>query len=526
MIQHPESCYASQVSEPMTPKKILVTNTLTRRKEELVPIKPGSRHIGMYACGVTVYDDCHIGHAMQAIFFDVIRRYLKFAGYDVTYVRNFTDVDDKIIDRAKQRGISPARLAADMIESSDRDMAAIGVAPADHQPRVSLMIPQIITMIGTLIERGAAYATGSGDVYYRVRKKTDYGKLSGRNPDDMRSGTRDLVQGDKEDPLDFALWKRDDVPDASWDSPWGRGRPGWHIECSAMSKEFLGDSFEIHGGGRDLVFPHHENEIAQSESANAAPYASCWMHCGLLTIDKQKMSKSLGNHITIQDFLKSWTPEVLRLGILQYHYTSNVDFSKAVFQHCHRRLLYFYETLQMLDRMNDSPSAASMSLASTSPAAISRATIAASSSDMFAADDSHWLIVDFHKAMCDDFNTAAAVAAINKAMKSGRELVTGKKSDVRKAEAVKLRQAILTVGNVLGLFSQDPAAATRDLRTRLLPELGITEGEIEAAIVRRTEARAARDFATADAVRGELLARGIELRDSGDGTGWGIKYTE
>lgn len=497
----------------MAQRKILVTNTLTGRKEELKPVVPGSAnsnqngHIGMYACGVTVYDDCHIGHAMQAIFFDVIRRYLQFAGYDVTYVRNFTDVDDKIIDRAKLKGISPAKLAADMIASSDRDMAAIGVAPADHQPRVSQMIPQIVSMIGTLIEREAAYATDSGDVYYRVRKKSDYGKLSGRNPDDLRSGTRDLVQGDKEDPLDFALWKRDDVPDASWDSPWGRGRPGWHIECSAMSKEFLGDTFEIHGGGRDLVFPHHENEIAQSESANAAPYAKYWMHCGLLTIEKQKMSKSLGNHITIQDFLKSWTPEVLRLGILQYHYTSNVDFSKAVFQQCHRRLLYFYETLQLLEETN--PESTSIN-----------------ESNAKSHGESYWVIEEFHKAMCDDFNTAAAIAVINKAMKSGRELVSGKKTDARKAEVGKLRGAILTIGDVLGLFGQNPAMAARDLKTRLLPELGITEGEIEAAITRRAEARAARDFATADAVRGELLSRGIELRDGAQGTGWGINYTE
>ncbi|NDE17689.1 cysteine--tRNA ligase, partial [bacterium] len=392
------------MTEPVLPQ-ILVTNTLTRRKEPLKSLDPSGNKIRMYACGVTVYDDCHIGHAMQAIFFDVIRRYLEFAGYDVTYVRNFTDVDDKIIDRAKQRGMSPARLAQDMIESSDRDMEAIGVRPADHQPRVSEMIPQIVHMIQDLIRDEAAYATKSGDVYYRVRRKSDYGKLSGRNPDELRSGTRDLVQGDKEDPLDFALWKKDDVPDASWDSPWGRGRPGWHIECSAMSKEYLGNSFEIHGGGRDLVFPHHENEIAQSESANKAPYASCWMHCGLLTIEKQKMSKSLGNHITIQDFLKSWTPEVLRFGILQYHYSSNVDFSKAVFQQCHRRLLYFYETLDLLNQM--------------APEKVSA-----------PADplNHHWLIGEFHKAMSDDFNTAAALASLNKAMKAGRELAAGKKS--------------------------------------------------------------------------------------------------
>jgi cysteinyl-tRNA synthetase len=486
------------MTESMLPQ-ILVTNTLTRRKEPLKPLRTGSNHIGMYACGVTVYDDCHIGHAMQAIFFDVIRRYLQFAGYEVTYVRNFTDVDDKIIDRARQRGMSPARLAQDMIDSSERDMNAIGVRPADHQPRVSEMIPQIIRMIEQLITNDAAYATSSGDVYYRVRRKRDYGKLSGRNPDELRSGTRDLVQGEKEDPLDFALWKKDDVPDASWDSPWGRGRPGWHIECSAMSKEFLGNSFEIHGGGRDLVFPHHENEIAQSESANKAPYASCWMHCGLLTIDKQKMSKSLGNHITIQEFLKSWTPEVLRFGILQYHYSSNVDFSKAVFAQCHRRLLYFYETIDLLAQM-----AGNRAVASTD----------------------HWLIVEFNKAMADDFNTAAALAGLSKAMKNARELVTGKKSAPKTAEAAQLLDAIHQLGAVLGLFEQDPKIATRDLKMRLLPELGITEAEIQAAIRKRAEARAAKDFVAADSARNELLARGIELRDGTTGTDWSFKYSE
>lgn len=481
--------------------QILVTNTLTRRKEPLKSLDPAGKKIGIYACGVTVYDECHIGHAMQAIFFDVIRRYLEFSGFHVTYVRNFTDVDDKIIDRAKQRGISPAKLAQDMIDSSDRDMAAIGVRPADHQPRVSEMIPQIVAMIQKLIQNEAAYATKSGDVYYRVRRKSDYGKLSGRNPDELRSGTRDLVQGEKEDPLDFALWKNDDVQDASWDSPWGKGRPGWHIECSAMSKEFLGNSFEIHGGGRDLVFPHHENEIAQSESANKAPYASCWMHCGLLTIERQKMSKSLGNHITIQDFLKSWTPEVLRLGILQYHYTSNVDFSKAVFQQCHRRLLYFYETLdllrQMIPNIVDQP-----------------------------APEGHWLFVEFHKAMSDDFNTAAALAALNKAMKAARELVAGKKSDPKIMEASQLLNAIQKVAHVLGLFEAEPKSATRELKMRLLPELGITEDEIQAAIQRRADARAARDFAAADAARGELLTRGIELRDGTQETEWTIRYAD
>ncbi|MEZ4742050.1 MAG: cysteine--tRNA ligase [Bdellovibrionota bacterium] len=270
-------------------QEIYLKNTLSGKKEKLKTIEPG--HVKIYACGVTVYDDCHIGHAMQAIYFDVIRNYLEFAGYKVTYVRNYTDVDDKIIDRAQKLGISPRKLADDVITSSIRDMKALGLHPATYEPKVSEVIPEIIEMIKALIEKNAAYATPSGDVYYRVRSKENYGKLSNRNPDDLRSGTREIVEGDKEDELDFALWKQDTTKDASWQSPWGLGRPGWHIECSAMAKRYLGNSFDIHGGGRDLVFPHHENEIAQSESANGCEYATYWIHSGLLTINKQKMSK-------------------------------------------------------------------------------------------------------------------------------------------------------------------------------------------------------------------------------------------
>ena len=326
-------------------QEVRITNTLTGKKETLQPIEPG--HVKMYACGVTVYDHCHIGHAMQAIYFDVIRNFLEFIGYKVTYVRNYTDVDDKIIKKANERGISPKTLVDEIIESCSTDMKNLGVRPATFEPRVSECIPDIISMIETLIENGSAYES-AGDVYYRVRSKPDYGKLSNRNPDQLRAGTRDLASGDKEDSLDFALWKKDDVKDASWDSPWGKGRPGWHIECSVMAKNSLGDNFDIHGGGRDLVFPHHENEIAQSESANQCSYANIWVHSGLLTIEKQKMSKSLGNHILIQDFLKKWAPEVLRLAYLNQQYSSNSDFSENVFKSCARKLLYYYESLHLL----------------------------------------------------------------------------------------------------------------------------------------------------------------------------------
>jgi cysteinyl-tRNA synthetase len=433
---------------------------------------------------------------MQAIYFDILRTYLRYCGYKVTYVRNYTDVDDKIINRAKERGISPAKLAADMIEGSVRDMRALGVAPADFEPKVSENIPEIINMTSTLIKNGYAYSTKSGDVYYRVRKKSDYGKLSNRKPDELRAGTRDIVAGEKEDDLDFALWKSDTTPDASWDSPWGKGRPGWHIECSAMACKHLGPSFEIHGGGRDLVFPHHENEIAQSEAANSSPYASIWIHSGLLTIDHQKMSKSLGNHISIQKFLSEWPAEVLRLGFLMNHYSSNIDFSKTFFQTCHKRLLYYYEGLAAMDEY-------------------AADTKAASDPDIIAA---------FHSAMSDDLNTVMAVGALNKSFKQLREQMTGKKSPAKQATVAAGARAIRECGQVLGLFLADAGSQIQNLKTKLLPTLGVTEAEIDAAIRERKDARASKDFARGDAVRDQMAARGIELRDTPQGTIWSVKF--
>ena len=477
-------------------RAIYLTNTLTGKKQPLKLLDPASNHVGIYACGVTVYDDCHIGHAMQAIYFDILRSYLRYCGYKVTYVRNYTDVDDKIINRAKERGISPAKLASDVIAGSVRDMSALGVMPADFEPKVSENIPEIIAMTKSLIDKGFAYATKSGDVYYRVRQKSDYGKLSNRKPDELLSGTRNIVAGEKEDDLDFALWKADTTRDASWQSPWGSGRPGWHIECSAMACKHLGKSFEIHGGGRDLVFPHHENEIAQSEAANDAPYANVWIHSGLLTIDQQKMSKSLGNHISIQKFLSEWPAEVLRLGFLMNHYTSNIDFSKPFFQTCHKRLLYYYEGLTAMDEYT---------AGQTAPA------------------DSNTLEA-FHAAMSDDLNTVSAISAMNKSFKVARELLNGKKSPQKQAEVAAIANAIRETGNVLGLFRGQAAEQVQQLKVKLLPVLGITEADIATAIEARRDARAAKDFARGDAVRDQMAARGIELRDTPQGPVWSIKF--
>lgn len=484
------------------PREITVYNTLSRKKEKMQTVRPGE--IRMYACGVTTYDHYHIGHALQAIYFDIFRNYLEYAGYKVTYVRNYTDVDDKIIARAQERGISPAKLARDIIVSSEEDMKAIGCRAPDHSPKVSESIPDIIAMIETLIKNGAAYPTKQGDVYYRVRAKKDYGKLSNRKIEELKSGTRDIVEGDKEDGLDFALWKADTTPEASWPSPWGQGRPGWHIECSAMAKRYLGDHFDIHGGGLDLVFPHHENEIAQSESANQCKFANYWMHNGLLTIEKQKMSKSAGNQITLKVFLKQWPGESLRLAYIQYHYRSNIDFQKDTFLQAHKRLFYYYSILHALDHAaTESESTKGKILEQHNP---------------------EQLRERFHAAMCDDFNSSLALGEINKAFKSANEILRQKNSPDRAATAGGLAAMFRECLAVFGLLQEEPAASLNKLRTMILPELGITEPEIAKAITDRKQARADKNFALSDEIRDRLAAKGIELMDTAAGTDWKIKY--
>ena len=451
-------------------RELRVHNTLSGKKELLVA--SGRGHIGMYACGITPYDHCHIGHAMQGVFFDVIRNYLEYVGYQVTYVRNFTDVDDKIIERSAKLGLRPSELAEQMIRASQEDMAALGVRPADHEPRVSESIPEIISMIGEIIAAGGAYATESGDVYYRVRQKADYGKLSNRRIEELLSGTRELVRGDKEHPADFVLWKHDLTEGASWDSPWGWGRPGWHIECSAMARKFLGPTFEIHGGGQDLVFPHHENEIAQSETANGCHYARIWIHSGLLTLNKQKMSKSLGNFITIRGFLRDWPPEVLRLGYLQNHYSSNIDFSNSLFSGCRRRMLYYYETLRDLD-----------------DAAEELAGAARPDEELQRQQEA------FHRAMCDDFNTVQALGALNALIKQARQVLRKKKNKLSRIAACQLAGMIRELGQILGLFREDPRAFIEAVKDQMLPELNITREEIEATIIQRSQARSRKKLA-------------------------------
>ncbi|MFK7872694.1 MAG: cysteine--tRNA ligase [Oligoflexales bacterium] len=477
-------------------RTLFVRNSLSGKREQIVPIQPG--HIGLYACGVTVYDDCHIGHAMQAIFFDVMRHYLEFAGYKVTYVRNYTDVDDKIIQRAQERNMSPKDLAETMIKSSENDMLALGVTPPTHAPKVSESINDIIELIETLIQKDAAYSV-QGDVYYRVRSKKDYGKLSNRHIDDLRSGAR-IAQGDiKEDPLDFALWKADTTKDASWKSPWGQGRPGWHIECSAMSHKILGPQFDLHGGGRDLIFPHHENEIAQSESAHGCQYAKYWLHSGLLTIQHQKMSKSLGNSITIQKFLEQWPAEVLRIAYLHNHYASNVDLSNEVFSRCLRKLIYAYETLCRLHvSLKDTPK--SEGLADTEE--------------------------EFHKCMSDDFNTPVAMSIVNQSLKLINRLLAKKPTPENIKILSQHAHTLKSIGQVLGLFQAEPQSFLKTLRARLLSEIGLQEAEIQNKISERNQARSDKNWAESDRIRDELLKHGILICDHQTGTTWSVQPEE
>jgi cysteinyl-tRNA synthetase len=484
-------------------RDIHVYNTLTGKKEKLETLEPN--HVRMYACGVTVYDDCHIGHAMQAIYFDVIRNYLEYAGYKVTYVRNYTDVDDKIINRAQERGIPPRALVDQIIASSEHDMEALGVRPANHEPRVSDSIPAIIDMVETLVAKDFAYKTDEGDVYYRVRKKSDYGKLSNRRLDELKAGTRELVAGQKEDEMDFALWKRDDTPGASWPSPWGQGRPGWHIECSAMSRSFLGKTFDIHGGGRDLVFPHHENEIAQSEAANGCTYARYWMHSGLLTINKQKMSKSLGNHILIRDFVQRFPGEVLRLAYLQNHYTSNVDFGESVFRQAARRLLYFYESLHELDRLAEGAPAQAKYLPGHDPESSKEA---------------------FHREMSNDFSTVGALRELLLAFRKANELKQGRKSPEKSYTARAYTQTFRELFRVFGILQMEPQAFTDRLKQQILNEMNVPLKLVEDKIAARQAARAAKDYARGDQVRKELVELGIDVMDTPEGTRWTILWKD
>ena len=458
-----------------------IHNTLSRRLEDFRPLQAG--HVRMYVCGITVYDLCHLGHARMVMAFDVVYRWLLASGWKVTYVRNITDIEDKIIRRAAERGMTIRALTDDMIALMHRDFSALGTLPPTHEPRATEYVPQMLGLIDQLQAKGLAYQVRrkaengpGGDVNYAVRRFKGYGKLSGKSLDELRAGERVAVLGDKDDPLDFVLWKSaksDEPAEAQWPSRWGPGRPGWHIECSAMSCALLGEPFDIHGGGMDLQFPHHENEIAQSEGASGGPLAITWMHNGFLNVDDTKMSKSLGNFFTIADVLKSFDGETVRFFMLRTHYRSPFNFSDTALEETRSSLKRLYTSLQAAA---DAPALAAIDWAEPRAAA-------------------------FKAAMDDDFNTPGAVAVLFD--------LAGSINRGQIADAALLK----ALGGVLGVLQQNPVHY-------LQGSAGVDEAHILRLIDERSAAKQARDFARADGIRNELAAIGIVLKDSPQGTTW------
>ncbi len=473
-----------------------VYNTLSGKKEEFKPINPPK--VGMYACGVTVYDYCHIGHARAAVAFDVIARYLRFAGYDVTYVRNYTDIDDKIINRSKEQGVDWKKLAETFIVAHDKDMGALGVQRADVEPRATDYIREIIDIVKTLVERGVAYEV-EGDVYFEVKKFSGYGKLSKRKIEEMQAGARIDVDERKRNPLDFALWKRSKPEEPAWDSPWGMGRPGWHIECSAMSAEILGQPLDIHGGGKDLIFPHHENEIAQSEAAGNKEFVRYWLHNGFVNIDSEKMSKSLGNFFTIREVLEEYRPEVVRFFLLSTHYRSPLDFSDRALTEAETRYERFMNFFARIHRARGENRKMSVG---------ENTTITLISEEI----EPH-----FREAMDDDFNTAAAIGHLFSALGPFNAVLDSADAD-GKGVAKSWKQAVdgffRRTGQVLGFFEGGFAdgeawfSSESDLESK---------GKAQTLAEERVEARKNRNWAKADELRDKIAELGFTVQDTPQG---------
>jgi cysteinyl-tRNA synthetase len=489
-----------------------VYNTLTGKKEDFVPQVPGK--VSMYVCGVTVYDHCHIGHARANVVFDVIFRYLRHSGFEVTYVRNYTDVDDKIINRANREGVDFREITERFIAEFDRDMNQLGVATPTCQPKATDHIDDIIRIVQTLVDKGFAYPSG-GDVYFNVEKYDDYLKLSKRNLDDMKAGARIEVDERKTHPMDFVLWKEAKPGEPSWDSPWGKGRPGWHIECSAMSMRFLGETIDIHGGGKDLVFPHHENEIAQSEAATGRPFVKYWLHNGFVNINSEKMSKSLGNFFTIKEVLERYDAEALRFFLLTAHYRSPLDFSDQNVTEAEAGLDRIYSALARIDEVSAGVSGEQLTVAA--------ANLSEAEQELLEKVEN--FPGRFREAMDDDFNTAQVLGNIFDLVRSVNRVLaeSGKISKNLKGILAKARLALDEAGEVLGIFRTPADVYLDHARERKIAEMGISREEIEALIEERAAARKARDFARGDEIRDSLLARNIVLLDSPQGTTWRIK---
>lgn len=489
-----------------------VYNTLSGEKEVFVPLVPGKA--GMYVCGVTVYDYCHIGHARAGVVFDIIYRYLKYAGYEVTYVRNYTDIDDKIINRANQEGTDYRTIADRYIQAFDEDMARLGLAKPTVEPKATDHINGIINIIAALIANGHAYAS-EGDVYYAVETFPDYLKLSGRNLEEMQAGARVEVGDKKRHPMDFALWKASKPGEPWWQSPWGNGRPGWHIECSAMSMEFLGKTFDIHGGGKDLVFPHHENEIAQSEGANGCQFVRYWLHNGFVNINAEKMSKSLGNFFTIREVLKKYDPETLRFFILSAHYRSPIDFSDQNLDEAQSGLERIYSCLAALDELlTGHPASADVKVVET-----------LSQVGLELQEKVNQFIPRFVDAMDDDFNAAQALGILFETVRAANRFLAeaGELTPMSLLLMAHVRHLFVEAGSVLGLFAKEPSLWLDEIKAAKSGQLDMTPDEIARLISERTAARAAKNFTRGDEIRDLLLAKGIVLLDSAQGTTWNVK---
>jgi len=474
---------------------IKLYNTAIRDKESFKPLN--NKKVGMYVCGVTVYDLCHIGHARSAIVFDVLARYLRARGYELTYVRNFTDIDDKIINRAKELGKDTKEIAEYYIKAFYEDMGRLYVDRADHEPRATEFIDKMIDMVRILLEKGHAYIA-DGDVYFSVESFPEYGALSGRKLEDMIAGKRIKVTDKKRHPMDFVLWKSAKPGEPFWDSPWGPGRPGWHLECSVMSCHYLGPSFDIHGGGEDLIFPHHENERAQAICAYGGTFARYWVHNGFVTVESEKMSKSLGNFITIRDALKLYHPQIIRLFLLSRHYKSPVDFSEKSMKAVKSALVRAYRTLEKLEEIigpDDKREAISLE------------------------EEKGGFLNRFIKVMDDDLNTAAAIGLLFEKIKEINKKIEQKQGNW-KEELLRDRKELLSAGEILGIFKESPKDFFKEIYAKELP---ISIDEIEKMIKERQEARKRKDWDKADSIRNRLKDMGIILEDTPQGTRWRLE---
>lgn len=490
-----------------------ITNTLTGKKEDFLPLIAGE--VRLYTCGPTVYGLTHIGNARPPVFFDVVRRFLELLDYQVVWVMNYTDVDDKIIAKARERSTSSTAIAEEFTHEYVKDLEALGVRRPTLQPKVTETIPQIQAMITRLIENGAAYVAEDGEVFFSVRSFHKYGALSGKKIDELLVGVRVQADEKKRDPLDFSLWKpRKSADEPSWDSPWGKGRPGWHIECSAMATHFLGDTFDIHGGGLDLIHPHHENEIAQSESATRQLFARYWMHNNLISMNKEKMSKSLGNIFLTRDFIAKYTAEVLRYMLLSVHYRSPVEYSENQIR----------DIQTALHRVYSAKRRAQTVAAATPGPALQPTAVEAFVTEQADAFEAGW-----RDALKDDFNMPKVLALVFDYVRAFNAYVDKKGFKPSPHSVVCATRFLAQIGElaaVINLFGDEPTVFLKNLRDKVLEERGIDKKEIESLIEQRKAARAAKNFAEADRLRGELAGKGIEIQDNPTGTDWDVVFSQ